>query len=74
MGDFTAGFAGDLAGLLREYSRWQIDYRDDPPAWVAIRRPTPTHMHMLAAHDLPSQRSKLATAQASTPGGTTASP
>ena len=74
MGDFTAGFAGDLAGLLQEYSRWQIDYQDDPPAWVAIRRPTPTHMHMLAAHDLPSLRSKLATAQASTPGGTTASP
>ena len=74
MSDFTAGLAGDLAGLLQEYSRWQIDYQDDPPAWVAVRRPTPTRTRVLVAHDLPGLRSKLATAQASTPGGTTASP
>jgi len=74
MSDFTTGFAGDLAGLLQEYTRWQIEYQNDPPAWVAIRRPTPTRMHVLVAHDLPDLRNKLADAEASTPGHTPASP
>jgi len=53
-------FPAGLAGLLQEYTRWQIEYQDDPPAWVAVRRPTPTRIHVLVAHDLPDLRSKLA--------------
>jgi hypothetical protein len=66
--------AAHLAGLLQEYTHWQIEYQDHPPAWVAVRRPTPTRMHVLVAHDLTDLRSKLATAEASTPGHSTASP
>jgi len=64
----------DLAGLLQQYTRWQVEYQDDPPAWIAVRRPTPTRMHVLVAHDLPGLRAKLADAEASTAGHTTASP
>jgi hypothetical protein len=74
MNGFPTGFAGDLAGLLQEYTGWQIEYQDDPPAWVAVRRPTPTRMHVLVAHDLADLRSKLASAETSTPGHTLPSP
>jgi hypothetical protein len=67
-------FAADLDGLLHQYTRWQIGHQDDPPAWVAVRRATPTRVHVLVAHDLADLRSKLASAEASTPGQTTASP
>ncbi|HCU92298.1 MAG TPA: hypothetical protein DHU96_05980 [Actinobacteria bacterium] len=63
MSDVTPG----PAGLLPGHTGWQIEYQDDPPAWVAIHRPTPTRLHVLVAHDLPSLRSKIAGAQASAP-------
>jgi hypothetical protein len=66
--------AADLANLLQEYTHWQIDYQDNPPAWVAVRRPTPTRLHVLVAHDLADLRNRLADAEASTPGRTTTGP
>lgn len=65
-------FAADLAGLLQQYAHWQVEYQDHPPAWVAVSRPTPTRLHVLVAHDLTGLRSKLADADASTPGQSTA--
>lgn len=57
--------ATDLAELVQDYDRWQVEYQQDPPAWVAIRRPTPARIHVLVAHDLSGLRSKLAAAEAS---------
>jgi hypothetical protein len=65
-------FAADLAGLLQEYRHWQVEYQNAPPAWVAVRRPTPTRMHVLVAHDLTGLRSKLADAEAGHPAHTDA--
>jgi hypothetical protein len=39
-----------LAGLLRTYGEhWQIQRDDDSGVWTAIRRPTPTALHVLVA-------------------------
>jgi hypothetical protein len=67
-------FVADLADLLQEFTHWQIDYQDNPPAWVAVRRPTSTRIHVLAAHDLVDLRSRLADAETSAPGHTGTGP
>jgi hypothetical protein len=49
-----------LAGLLRTYGEhWQIQRDDDSDVWTAIRRPTPTALHVLVAYDLPGLAAKL---------------
>jgi hypothetical protein len=56
--------ASELAELLRRYGSWRVEYQDHPPAWIAIRRPTPTQVHVLAAYDLRGLREKLAATEA----------
>ena len=52
-----------LAALLRTYGEhWQILRDDDSNVWTAIRRPTPSALHVLVAHDLPALAAKLKTA------------
>jgi len=41
-----------------------VEYQDHPPAWIATRRPAPAQVHVLAAYDLGSLRTKLASAEA----------
>jgi hypothetical protein len=53
----------ELAELLDRYASWRVEYQDHPPSWIATRRPTPAHVHILAAHDLGSLRDKLASAE-----------
>jgi hypothetical protein len=49
-----------LPGLLRTYGdHWQIQRDDDSGVWTAIRRPTPTALHILVAFDLPGLAAKL---------------
>jgi len=52
---------GKLAAVLGTYGgAWSITYSADPPVWFAVRRPTPTALHVIAAHDLDSLEEKLA--------------
>lgn len=54
-----------LAGLLDTYGEhWQILREDDSGVWTAIRRPTPTALHVLVAYDLTGLAAKLEAAQA----------
>jgi hypothetical protein len=41
-----------------------VEYQEHPSAWVAIRRPGPAQVHVIAAYDLGSLRGKLASAEA----------
>jgi hypothetical protein len=56
--------ASELADLLDRYASWQVEYQDHPPAWIATRRPALAQVHVLAAYDLGSLRTKLARAEA----------
>ncbi len=56
--------ASELAELLHRHGSWQVEYQDHPPAWIAIRRPTPTQVHVLVAYDLGGLGEKLANAEA----------
>jgi hypothetical protein len=52
--------APGLAGLLRTYGeQWQIQRDDDSNVWTAIRRPTPTALHVIVAYDLSGLAAKL---------------
>ncbi len=53
-----------LEGLLRRYGEhWQIQQDGEGGAWTAIRRPTPTALHVLVAYDLTGLAAKLKAAQ-----------
>jgi hypothetical protein len=59
------GLSPQLPELLRTYGEhWQILRDDDSGVWTAIRRPTPTALHVLVAYDLPGLAAKLEAAQA----------
>jgi hypothetical protein len=52
-----------LAALLHSYGeRWEIQQDGDNGVWTAIRRPTPTALHILVAYDLPGLAAKLESA------------
>ena len=63
----TGGDASSqLADLLHAYGeRWQIQRDGDSGVWTAIRRPTPTALHVLVAYDLSGLAAKIEAAQAS---------
>ena len=53
-----------LEDLLHGYGeRWQIQRDGDSGVWIAIRRPTPTALHVLVAYDLTGLAAKLEAAQ-----------
>jgi len=53
----------NMAALLAEYGeRWQIGPADG--VWIAIRRPTPTAIRVIAAHEPAALAEKLAKAEA----------
>jgi len=55
-----------LARLLHDFGEhWQIQQDGDSGVWTAIRRPTPTALHVLVAYDLTALAAKLQAAQAS---------
>lgn len=55
----------DLGALLREFrGTWEIGYQESPAGWVAVSRPTPTRLHILAARDIGGLRAKIEAAQA----------
>jgi hypothetical protein len=55
-----------LASLMSDYGgHWQIQQDGDSGVWTAIRRPTPTALHILVAHDLSGLAAKLEAAQSS---------
>lgn len=50
----------DLGALLRDFrGTWEIGYQASPAAWVAVSRPTPTRLHILAARDIAGLRAKI---------------
>jgi hypothetical protein len=52
-----------VTALLAEYGgRWQIS--PDDGVWIAVRRPTPTAMRVIAAHEAAELAEKLANAEA----------
>jgi hypothetical protein len=54
-----------LEDLLHSYGEhWQIQQDGDNGVWTAIRRPTPTALHVLVAYDLSGLAAKLEAAQA----------
>ena len=55
-----------LAALLHTHGEhWQIQQDGEGGVWTAIRRPTPTALHVLVAYDLAALAAKLDAAQAS---------
>lgn len=44
-------------------SYWHVQCQFDPPAWVAVRHPTPTGIHVVVAYDLADLEAKLAAAE-----------
>jgi len=49
-----------LAALLHSYGeRWQIQQDGEGGVWTAVRRPTPTALHILVAYDLTGLAAKL---------------
>jgi hypothetical protein len=53
-----------LEDLLHSYGeRWQIQQDGEGGVWTAVRRPTPTALHVLVAYDLPGLAAKLQAAQ-----------
>ena len=49
-----------LEDLLHSYGeRWQIQQDGESGIWTAIRRPTPTALHVLVAYDLSGLAAKL---------------
>ncbi len=53
-----------LAALLHTYGEhWQIQQDGESGVWTAIRRPTPTALHIIVAYDLPGLVAKLEAAQ-----------
>jgi hypothetical protein len=54
-----------LAALLHIYGEhWQIQQDGGNGVWTAIRRPTPTALHILVSYDLTGLAAKLEAAQA----------
>lgn len=52
--------------MLRSYGEHlQIQQDCDSRVWTAIRRPSPTALHLLVAYDLPGLTAKLEAAQPS---------
>ena len=57
-----------LADLLHDHGeRWQIEQHPDLYAWTAVRRPTPTALHVLAALSLAELAAKLEAAESGGP-------
>lgn len=55
-----------LRDVLRSYGKhWQIQQNCESRVWTAIRRPSPTALHVLVAYDLPGLAAKLEAAQPS---------
>jgi hypothetical protein len=53
-----------LAALLYSYGEhWQIQQDGEGGVWTAIRRPTPTALHVLVAYDLTGLAAKLKAAE-----------
>ncbi|HEX9357081.1 MAG TPA: hypothetical protein VF933_25095 [Streptosporangiaceae bacterium] len=53
-----------LGRLMNDYGEhWQIQQDGDIGVWTAIRRPTPTALHVLVAYDLTGLAAKLEAAQ-----------
>jgi len=56
-----------LRDVLCNYGEyWQIQQDSESDVWTAIRRPSPTALHIVVAHDLPGLAAKL---QAAGPDG-----
>jgi hypothetical protein len=52
-----------LLQLLADYGdRWQIQFDERVSCWTAVRRPTPTAMHLLVGRDLGDLSVKLSKA------------
>lgn len=64
----AAGSAGSgkLAGLFRDYGRWEIEQLDPGSAWVAVTR-NGSFVQVIAAHDLDELRAELKKAEAEDP-------
>lgn len=63
--DLMTDLHPELADLLHDYrDDWQIERQEHPLAWVAIRHPTLTRIHVLVALDLKGLRAKLESAEA----------
>jgi len=57
-----------LRDVLRSYGeQWQIQQDCESLVWTAIRRPSPTALHVLVAYELAGLAAKLEAAQ---PGNT----
>jgi hypothetical protein len=55
-----------LQQLLADYGdRWQIQFDEGVSCWTAVRRPTPTAMHVLVGRDLGDLSVKLGKAAVS---------
>ena len=53
-----------LQDVLRNFGEcWQIQQDGESNVWTAIRRPSPTALHIVVAHDLPGLAAKLEAAQ-----------
>jgi hypothetical protein len=50
------------APAQQDPGHWHIQCQWHPPAWVAVRRPTATGVHIVVAHDLDDLEAKLAAA------------
>lgn len=54
----------EIGALLRDYQdSWEIRHQESPQGWIAVRRLTPTGIHVLAAHDIATLRAKIEAAQ-----------
>jgi hypothetical protein len=54
----------ELDRLMSDYGEhWQIQQDGECGVWTAIRRPTPTALHVLVAYDLPGLAAKLKAAK-----------
>jgi hypothetical protein len=53
-----------FAQVMHVYGEeWQIHRDQETGVWIAVRYPTPTAQHVLAARGLPELEAKLAAAQ-----------
>jgi hypothetical protein len=54
----------ELRDVLRNYGEyWQIQQDSESNVWTAIRRLSPTALHIVVAHDLPGLAAKLEAAE-----------
>jgi hypothetical protein len=59
--DHTAqAMRDELVELVQEIrDDWQLTFDDDSGAWIAVRRPKPSAMRVIAAKTVPQMRDKL---------------